>query len=357
MTPRYSAHTFENAPWSFQLNPLAWTAIPAKPVDQKTTSVWADLSFEGILMRGTAADNVLHGTWRNDRAFGLDGDDLIYMGSGQDTAFGGDGDDTIWGEDGNDWLYGQDGNDFLKGGGGNDVLNGGDGNDRIKAGLGDDTIAGGGGHDLIESDAGADVISGGSGFDTVSYAFSPTGVKVDLGTQENLWGYAEGDVLTGIEIIVGSNHDDTLVGSDAFEDIHGGAGDDIIYAGSGGARIYAGPNADDNDLLGDSLFGSIGQDQFYFEAGDSGASIGFDIINNLSDLDIMIIEGFGDVEFLGDQSWTSEHGAAASYYHTYYEETGPVTKVGVRDDFDAAADLVFLIEGHVDLTVNDFIFA
>ena len=61
--------------------------------------------------------------------------------------------------------------------------------------------------------AGADTLNGGGGVDTASYATSSAGVAVSLVTGIGSGGDAEGDRLSNIENLTGSNFDDTLEGN------------------------------------------------------------------------------------------------------------------------------------------------
>src|SRR3546814_17659561 len=67
---------------------------------------------------------------------------------------------------------------------------------------------------------------GGSGTDTASYAGSANGVTVDLTTGTGLGGDAQGDTLSGIENLTGSNYDDTLTGDGGTNSLTGGNGNE-----------------------------------------------------------------------------------------------------------------------------------
>ena len=71
--------------------------------------------------------------------------------------------------------------------------------------------SGGEGDDRLRGGDGADVINGGGGVDTASYRYSGTGVTIDLATGRGSGGMAEGDELTSIERVIGSDHDDVLI--------------------------------------------------------------------------------------------------------------------------------------------------
>ena len=189
--------------------------------------------------------------------------------------------DSLQGGAGNDTIFGGGGNDAISGGAGSDALAGGAGNDCIDGGTGDDTLAGG---------AGADTLSGGTGLDLADYSGSAAGVSIDLSKGAAFTGAggdAQGDVFSGVDGVIGSAYDDTLIGFDgqdtAAGDVYsnvlsGGAGndyisglggDDSLYGGSGNDRIYGGAGDDaisggaGDDLLG----GGLGND---FLAGGAG---------------------------------------------------------------------------------------
>ncbi|MCQ0988135.1 M10 family metallopeptidase [Jiella marina] len=206
--------------------------------------------FDRLLGNGVA--NILRGEngWDYLRGFG-----------GNDQLFGGNGNDELWGDAGNDRLAGEDGNDTLFGGANNDQLLGGSGNDILNGG------------------AGADQVHGGEGFDQANYEGSTSAVAVDLRNGNTIGGDAQGDVLTGIEALVGSAYFDTLLGNavanilrgeNGFDTLYGFAGNDRLYGGNGNDRLYGGT---DDDLLyggsgNDFLQGGNGADSVYGEDGN-----------------------------------------------------------------------------------------
>ncbi|MDO9233516.1 MAG: hypothetical protein Q8N02_00535 [Methylotenera sp.] len=105
----------------------------------------------------------------------------------------------------------------------NDVLIGDAGNNVINSGDGDDLLIGG---------AGADTLIGGNGTDTVSYVNALSGISVTINGVGTL-GDANGDVLTGIENLIGSAFDDVITGDGGNNVIDGGLGIDIIDGGAG----------------------------------------------------------------------------------------------------------------------------
>src|SRR3546814_2851128 len=55
----------------------------------------------------------------------------------------------------------------------------------------------------------SDILTGGNGTDTAIYSGSPAGVDVNLASGTGHGGDAEGDTLTGVENVTGSNFNDT----------------------------------------------------------------------------------------------------------------------------------------------------
>jgi Ca2+-binding RTX toxin-like protein len=198
--------------------------------------------------------------------------------------------DTIFGLGGDDTIFGLGGNDTIKGGGGADTINGGAGIDtvnysdsaehvnvnlRLEFGDGgtaegdrlisienvvgsiyDDflegstlanVLEGGNGDDAIRGGGGADTINGGEGIDRADYADAQVGVNVNLSTGQGRFGDAEGDVLSNIENLQGSNFVDTLIGNGSANYLRGGGGDDLLRGGGGNDKINGGPGADSID--------------------------------------------------------------------------------------------------------------
>ena len=140
-------------------------------------------------------------------------------------------------------ITGTKGVDFLVGTGGDDIFFDGDGNDMIMAGDGWDTIYAG---------KGADNINGGNGVDTIVYSSSDAAVNVNLATHIGHGGFAEGDFITNVENLVGSQFDDTLIGNFDDNTLNGGDGDDTIHGGGGKDTLIGGGGRDtlysDNSL-------------------------------------------------------------------------------------------------------------
>src|SRR5215208_5175981 len=67
-------------------------------------------------------DNLIIGSFGNDRITGTINDDIIVALSGSDTVHGLTGNDKIQGNEETDQLYGDDGDDIVQGGSGSDLL-------------------------------------------------------------------------------------------------------------------------------------------------------------------------------------------------------------------------------------------
>ncbi|MCU0569143.1 MAG: hypothetical protein MUF49_21535 [Oculatellaceae cyanobacterium Prado106] len=252
-------------------------------------------------LRGGSGDDTISGGAGNDKINGGKGDDTLDGDSGRDTISGGEGDDTLDGGSGADKVSGDAGDDNVSGGTGNDQLSGGDGDDFVSGNKGDDTMLGNAGNDTLDWDDGDgnDIMSGGDGTDTIEVDGSETlGDNFVLG--KNTEGKArfdrvgvDGQPVGQFNLIVdtaeifdvdGKAGNDTFIVNDLsntgvlevqFEGgegndrldarntsthmvANGGAGDDILAGGTG---TIPGPN---NSVLGDTLTGGTGKDQFQF---------------------------------------------------------------------------------------------
>jgi Ca2+-binding RTX toxin-like protein len=219
-------------------------------------------SIEGLA--GSAHDDTFVGNSAANELFGLDGDDTLKGGGGADELYGDDGntgrapfffpgdarwilyhgateggDDTLYGDAGNDFIYGGRGNDLLKGGGGADILNGGDDND------------------------------------TATYSDSPDGVNVSLSAGQGSGGDAEGDELSNIESLTGSNHADQLGGDGGANELHGLAGNDELVGLGGDDKLDGGDNDDTLKGFGgaDILDGGSGSDTASYDASPSSVVV------------------------------------------------------------------------------------
>jgi Ca2+-binding RTX toxin-like protein len=271
------------------------------------------------------------GVWISDVQFDAQTTDY------DDTVEAGDGDDTVASGLGDDVVYGGSGNDTIDGGTGNDTLYGEDGNDTLDGGEGDDTLSGGAGNDTLIGGEGADVNSGGSGMDMIDYSGSDEAVSVNLADGTASGGYAEGDTLSGVDGIIGSDYDDTLIGfdgqgtgSDAYTNVfYGGAGNDYLDGAGGDDELY-GEEGDDTLIGGsgaDILDGGDGDDTIYAGGGDTvtGGEGSDTIIIDPSQLDGNAITIVGS-EDDSDNDVLDLSGLSEDLYHRgsiVYDENDP----------------------------------
>ncbi|MBU2890978.1 Hint domain-containing protein [Celeribacter halophilus] len=186
-----------------------------------------------------------------------------------------------------DTVEAGDGDDTIASGLGDDIVYGGTGDDTIDGGVGDDTLYGEEGDDTFIGGDGADSMSGGSGQDTIDYSGSDEAVSVDLSTGSYSGGDAEGDSGSGIDGIIGSDFNDTLIGfdsegtgDDAFTNqfwggdgddyIDGAGGDDELYGEAGNDTIYGGDGDDtiDGGTGDDTIDGGAGADDISAGSGN-----------------------------------------------------------------------------------------
>jgi uncharacterized repeat protein (TIGR01451 family) len=330
----------------------------------------------------TGADCTIIGTPRNDRSLdGTKGDDVICGLGGNDTISGLDGSDRLDGGPGNDSLFGNDGSDQLLGRAGADHLGGGQGFDLVRfdgatapvnvdlsAGrarhegrdslVGIEGIVGSPHDDMLKGDAGgneiygrggADSIVGGRGFDYARYDFAPAAVTVDLAAGTATGGEGS-DSLAGIEGIVGSGSDDTLIGDRNGNQIEGGVGGDIIRgAGGNDASLYTfAPTAVQVDLAAGTATGGAGTDTLVGIEGILGSSFadqlagdgGPNRISGDSGPDDIAGRNGGDTLF-GDPGDDSLHGGAGGDYL----DGGPG-----HDVLDGGSDVDRCIAGRGDRT-------
>lgn len=229
---------------------------------------------------GGFGNDVLDADGGRDFVDGRQGDDSVGGGLGNDTLLGGAGDDSLSGGDGDDQLWGGLGADRLDGGAGRDMavylsatngvtvdlrLAGAQDGGDVLTGIEDltgsgfaDRLTGGDADNTLRGGAGADTLDGGDGrHDRATYAFSTGAVDVDLTrTGSQSLGDADGDVLSGIEDLTGSAHDDALRGDAGDNILQGAAGADRIDGAAGvDTADYAGSTAVDVDLSTEAQHG------------------------------------------------------------------------------------------------------
>jgi Ca2+-binding RTX toxin-like protein len=280
--------------------------------------------------------DTIFGFGGDDTIFGFGGDDLINGGLGADTINGGNGIDTArYGESSEGVVVSLAVGVGLGGSAEGDRLisienlTGSSFDDTLIGSIGANVLNGSGGDDRLMGGEGPDTLIGGDGRDTADYYDSLSGVSVSLATGLGHGGTAEGDQLTGIEVLSGSTFDDFLEGDGFSNTLIGMQGDDILqdyfgndrlFGGAGNDRLKGGGGADrleggvgDDFLLGgaggDDLFGGEGADTFAWsftsetQGGGSGPDVVWDFNRSQGDLlDLSAIDANETVS--GNQSFT-----------------------------------------------------
>ena len=251
------------------------------------------------VLRGDGNANSLSGEGGDDRLWGAGGDDILAGGDGDDWLFGSAGADRLEGGAGHDVLtyersgagvtvnladgtvMGGDaegdvftGIEHIVGSGYGDMLTGDDGSNELYGIGGDDEIRGNAGDDSLSGGAGADRLDGGAGADWAVYLASEAGVTVNLADNTATGGHAQGDVITGIEHISGSDYRDILTGDTGANELYGAGGDDVLRGGAGNDELEGGAGAD-------RLEGGAGLDWVVYLTSDTGVTV--DLLNNRGD--------------------------------------------------------------------------
>jgi serralysin len=253
-----------------------------------------------------------------------------------------------------------------------DRLNGpngvGFGIDYINPG-GRDRVVGTSFDDSFTLSAGAEIIDGASGVDTVIYQSSTSGVRVNLTATVQSGGFAEGDQLSGIENVTGSqNHADSLTGN-SFANVLSGLGGNDTISGGGGNDIIIGGSGQD------SVTGGSGADVFVFRDGDflpvttadGWTSYMPDGIRDFErGMDMIDLRGYdANTQIAGDQAFhvTTEftnNAGELTVMRTYVSYRGDVTTTtdlwGGDTNGDGQADFSFSVSGAPStLTPSDFL--
>ncbi len=234
----------------------------------------------------------------------------VYGSSHDDSLTGNDLSNVLIGRSGNDMLFGKEGNDFLRGDGGGDLLDGGSGHDtaryessngsisvnlstgqtsgfhaegdtlvsienlmgsrnfgdeltgdandnRLDGFGGNDQLFGNDGNDILQGGEGADWLDGGEKLDWAYYHRSASAVQIDLTASTAEGGEATGDTLISIELLYGSQFDDTLIGKGGANTLTGNRGNDTLD-GKGGNDTLLGRQGND------TMTGGAGADKFRY---------------------------------------------------------------------------------------------
>jgi len=313
---------------------------------------------------GSAFADVLTGNTGANVIDGGGGEDLINggIGSAADTLAGGAGIDTVTyasaasrvivnlgltsaqntlgaGIDtlsGFENLIGSAYNDTLTGTAGANRIEGGLGNDALNGLAGNDVLVGGDGNDTLTSGAGDDSIDGGAGTDIANYADATAGVTVSLlvSTAQNTGG-AGTDTLTGIEGLLGSAFNDTLIGTTGDNSLSGGLGSDLIRGDLGNDSIDGGSGIDTLDY---SLVGAGVTVNLVSQSVQNTGGAGFDRIINIENVigtafaDVLTGNMFGNVLTGGAGIDTASYANAATGVRVNLTVTTAQSTLGAGSD-------------------------
>ncbi|MEH2265639.1 beta strand repeat-containing protein [Nostoc sp.] len=179
-------------------------------------------NIEGLNITGTAYNDYLVGTYRDDTLSGGGGNDTIIGGAGNDVLSAGGGDSTLYGDTGNDLLSVFDSSV-------DNLLFGGDGNDSLNAsgeyygfGSGDNTLYGGTGDDSLTARfaTGNNLLDGGDGNDYLSISASYYDEGYYSASGDNTLNGGAGNDILNTAYTKGDNF------------LSGGDGNDSFYIGS-----------------------------------------------------------------------------------------------------------------------------
>ena len=272
---------------------------------------------EGMVQGGHAEGDVLT---EIENIIGSAHDDVLVGDDAANRLEGGGGADRLDGGAGSDWASYKSSNEGvtvdlaagtaaggdaqgdvienienLSGSGFADVLRGDDNANRLDGGGGDDWLLG---------SSGADQLDGGAGLDGLSYELSAAGVTVNLGEGTSAGGYAQGDVFTSIEHVMGSEYRDVLMGDADANELYGIGGDDELKGDAGDDTLEGGAGAD-------RLDGGAGLDWAVYLTSDAGVTV------NLADSTV----AGGHAQ--GDTLMSIENIAGSDYRDVLTGDNGP----------------------------------
>jgi Ca2+-binding RTX toxin-like protein len=297
------------------------------------------ISIEDVT--GSDFADSLTGDFFDNRLDGLGDDDILAGLGGADQLYGGDGKDTVdyslsshgillgvtvdlgagrgynYDAEGDTYfsienVIGSEASDLLIGNGDDNVLDGHGGGDHFGGSAGADTFIG-------SDDIGADI---------ADYSLSPWGVTVNLQTNVNYGGDAEGDKLINIEWVYGSKNPDTitgdgkdnsLLGLDGDDTLNGGEGNDVLSGGADNDTLYGGLGRDDsNGMDGADTFVYTSVKESFYAFDTSNAALGpqrlydgiFNFEHGIDKLDLTKIDA--NTSVVGDQAF---HVVASFTHH------------------------------------------
>ena len=223
-----------------------------------------------------------------------------------------------------------------------------------------DSITGSDENDLIYGGGGGDVIEGGNGSDTLSYEWTSylfdiapgqvaVGVTVRLNTGTTAGGDADGDTISGIENLIGTNFDDSLTGDGGDNDLNGLAGADTLTGGNGTDQLHGGHG---DDTFSFSATAHSGLGALSDIIADFSQSVGNDDVIRLSQIDA--IESTAGVDdsftYIGQDAFSAEGQIRAT-------QSGTRTIIQINTSGTDDAEMRIILENFTatNLTAADFV--
>jgi Ca2+-binding RTX toxin-like protein len=129
-------------------------------------------------------------------------------------------------------------------------------------------------NDTLKNTGAVEIINGGAGIDKLVFEEGKRGINVNLAKGTITDSFGNKDMVSGVEIIIGTSFNDKIVGGDNTDILVGGAGNDSLYGGGGSDELYGGTG---NDYLS----GGAASDYFVGGAGNDSiiGGAGFDMVD------------------------------------------------------------------------------
>lgn len=214
-------------------------------------------------------------------------------------------------------FLGSDGDDTFHGGEQADFIDGGLGSDNLTGGMGYDTIKGGG----VDSARPNEI-------DSLDYSLENGGggIRVDLTKGKVTDTYGSKDTVSGIEVFLGTDGNDTFIASskDVYQAFFGGAGNDTFRGGIGKhdiVRYDLGPEFMQTNITVDLDGNADGTGYVEGAYGEVDKLIGIDIIYASQYAD-EISGSKADETLIGNCGDDTIDGAGGTDTIDYYAETG-----------------------------------